>query len=78
VGKPNAINENDWGGSGSWMQNGWSSAGGYGGGGGGGGMFQNSANSFQNGGGAAEAEEGTISVGQISISANVNVSFLIQ
>jgi len=72
VGKPFSINVNDWGGSSSWSQGSW----GYGGGGGGG------ANAYQNASqdaASASGENGTtFSVGQISVSANVNVSFLIQ
>jgi uncharacterized protein YggE len=70
LGKANSVNENDWGGWSSWSRNGWGQ-----GGGGGGGMYQNGS---QNGGGATGSEEGTLSVGQISVSANVNVTFLIE
>lgn len=61
------INANDWGGS-------WSSSGSYWGGHSGRGMYQNAV---QNAGGA-EMEGGTLSAGQISISATVNVSFSIE
>jgi uncharacterized protein YggE len=75
LGKANSVSENDWGGSATWPRSGWG-AGGFGGGGGG--MYQNVMNTAQNGGGASESEGGTIAVGQISVSANVNVSFLIE
>ena len=71
LGKANSVNENDFGGWSSLSRNGW----GQGSGGGGGGMYQNAS---QNGGGTSESEEGTLSVGQISVSANVNVTFLIE
>ena len=61
------INANDWGGFLSSSGSFWRRSGG--------GMTQNS---IQNIGGAAEAAEGTLSVGQISVSASVNVSFLIE
>ncbi len=67
-GKVYSINANDWGG---W----WSSSGGYWGGRSGGGMFQNAV---QNTGGASEVVEDTLSIGQISVSSSVNVSFLIE
>jgi len=67
-GKVHSINASDWGG---W----WSGSGSYWGGRGGGGMYQNVA---QNAGGSAETTDGTLSVGQISVSASVNVSFLIE
>lgn len=79
VGKPLNISVNDWGG----YWGGW--RGGYGGFGGGGfGGFNNNAmvqNVSQNaggGGGGTEENGSTFAVGQISITANVNVSFLIQ
>jgi len=62
------INANEGGG---W----WSASGSYWGGRYGGGMFQNAV---QNVGGGSEAVEDTLSVGQISVSASVNVSFLIE
>jgi uncharacterized protein YggE len=72
VGKPYSINVNDWGGWSSWSQGAW----GYGGGGGGGAnAYQNVS---QNAGGESGENGTTFAVGQISISANVNVSFLIQ
>lgn len=67
-GKVYNINANDWGG---WL----SSSTGYWGGRYGGGTYQNAV---QNADGAAETDDGTLSVGQISISATVNVSFLIE
>ena len=67
-GKVFSINANE---SGGW----WSSTGSYWGGRYGGQMSQNAV---QNIGGAAEAGEETLSTGQISVSASVNVSFLIE
>lgn len=67
-GKVQSINASDWGG---W----WSSSGSYWGGRGGGGMYQNTV---QNAGGPAETTDGTLSIGQVSVSASVNVSFLIE
>jgi uncharacterized protein YggE len=67
-GKVYTINANDGGGWGGYY-------GGYWGGRGGGGMFQNAAQSV---GGGSDSTGDTMSVGQISISASVNVSFLIQ
>lgn len=67
-GKVYNINANDGGGS-------WSSTGSYWGGRYGMGMLQNSV---QNIGGASEASDGMLSIGQISVSASVNVSFLIE
>lgn len=67
-GKVYSITENYWGGWWSWSGSYWRSRGG-------GGMQQNVA---QNAGGASEATEGALSVGQISVSATVNVSFLIE
>lgn len=70
VGKPYSINVNDWSG---WS--GWSSQSAWGFGGGGANAMQNVSQSY----GGASSETGTaFSVGQISVSANVNVSFLIQ
>ena len=66
-GKVYAVNANEWGG---W----WSSAGGWGRGYSGG-LHQNA---MQNAGAPAETAEGTLSVGQISVSASVQVSFLIE
>ena len=66
-GKVYSINANEWGG--------WWSSGSYWGERYGGGMAQNAV---QNTGGAAEIAEGTLSLGQISVSASVNVSFLIE
>ena len=67
IGKPFSINENDWGGYRSWNGNNWQQA-----------LYQNGMNGSQNGGGGPESDEGTISVGQISVSANVSISFLIE
>jgi hypothetical protein len=67
-GKVYSLNANDWGG---W----WSPSGSYWGGRYGGGMAQNVV---QNLGGPSEAEDGTLAIGQISVSASVNVSFLIK
>ena len=67
-GKVYSISENYWGGWWSWSGSYWRSRGG-------GGMQQNVA---QNAGGASDAAEGALSVGQISVSAIVNVSFLIE
>lgn len=64
-GKVQSINENTWGG---W----WGWSGGYGWGGRGQGMMQNTV---QERAGAADSEERTLSVGQISVSATVNVTF---
>lgn len=66
-GKVSSITANDWGGS-------WSGMGGWGRHGGGG-MFQNAV---QNVSGPSEESDGTLSIGQISVSATVNVSFLIE
>lgn len=67
-GKVYNITANDWGG---W----WSSSGSYWGGRYGGGMYQNMA---QNVGGSSGTDDSTLSVGQISVSATVNVSFMIE
>jgi uncharacterized protein len=72
VGKPYDISVNDWGGWSSWYQGGW----GYGSGGGGG--ANANQNVSQNGGSGSDEGNTTLAVGQISISANVNVTFLIQ
>jgi uncharacterized protein YggE len=69
LGKADSVSENDGGGWSTWSRNTWLS-----GGGGGAGGYQNVA---QNGGGAG-SEDGTISVGQISVSSTVAVSFLIE
>jgi uncharacterized protein YggE len=70
VGKPYSINVNDWGGYSSWSRGGW----GYSGGGGQSGS-QNTAQNIASG--SAEAGE-TFAVGQISITANVTVTFYIE
>jgi uncharacterized protein YggE len=70
LGKADSVNENDFGGWSSLSRNSWGQ-----GGGGGGGMYQNAS---QNGGGGTGSDEGALSVGQISVSANVNVTFLIE
>ncbi len=67
-GKVYRINENSWGGWWSWSGNSWRSRAG-------GGMVQNSA---QVAGGGPETTDATLSIGQISVSATVNVSFLIE
>jgi hypothetical protein len=67
LGKIYNINVNDGGGWISWSGGYW----------GGGGMYQGMQNSVQNAGGDSETE-GTFAVGQISVSASVNVSYLIQ
>lgn len=68
VGKPNAISVNDSGGWSQWPQNGW----GYNGG------ANNIQNVVQNAGGSPDENGTTFAVGEISVSANVSVSFLIQ
>jgi uncharacterized protein YggE len=67
-GKVYSINANEGGG---W----WSPSGGYWGGRYGGATAQNV---IQNAGGPSEVTDGTLSIGQISVSASVNVSFLIE
>ena len=75
VGKPYTINVSDAGGWNSWSRGyAGSGFGDFGGGGGFGGRFQNAA---QNAGGTGENGP-TLAVGQISVSASVTVSFLIQ
>jgi uncharacterized protein YggE len=66
-GKVYAVNANEWGG---W----WNSGGGWGG------RYSGHAqqNAMQNAGAPAESGDGTLSVGQISVSASVQVSFLIE
>jgi uncharacterized protein len=66
-GKVYAVNANEWGG---WLSStgGWNAR--YSG------LLQQ--NAVQNAGAPAEAAEGTLSVGQISVSASVQVSFLIE
>jgi uncharacterized protein YggE len=70
VGKPYSISVNDYGGWISWSRG----NGGFGGGGGG----VASQNVSQNAGGGSGETGATFAVGQISVSASVNVSFLIQ
>ena len=70
-GKPCAISANEWGG-------GWNSSGNYWGGRGGGYGYNGSQNAVQNAGASSDSAGDTLSVGQISVSASVNVSFLIQ
>jgi uncharacterized protein YggE len=65
-GKVYSINAQDWGG--------WSSPGGWGGGYG----SAMAQNVVQSSGGGDDSTDGTLSLGQISISASVNVSFLIE
>ena len=68
-GKVHSITANDWS---AW----WGGMGGYWGrSGGGGGMYQNVV---QNTGAPSELPDGALSIGQISVSATVNVSFLIE
>jgi uncharacterized protein len=67
-GKVYNISANDWGG---W----WSPSGGYWGGRYGVNAFQNAVQSV---GGAPETDDSALSIGQISVSASVNVSFLIE
>lgn len=67
VGKPCSININDW--------SGWMPQSSWGFGGGGASAFQNVSQNY--GGGSAETGP-TFSVGQISVTANVNVSFAIE
>jgi len=68
VGKVQRISENTWGGSWSWSGGHWGSRnyGGY------------AQNVSQNAGGAAPSEDGSLSVGQISVSATVHVTFMIE
>jgi uncharacterized protein YggE len=69
LGKANSINENEGGGWMSWGSNRLQF----------GGQYQNSMmNGSQDAGLAGGSESGTISVGQISVTANVSVSFLIE
>jgi hypothetical protein len=73
VGKPYNITVNDWDGWSGWSQQ---NALGFGGGGGAGSALQNSS---QDAGGGGGGETGpTFAVGQISISATVNVIFLLR
>jgi uncharacterized protein YggE len=74
VGKPINIAVNDWGGSSSWSHGGW----GYSGGGGGGGGGQQGQNSVQDASIASGGTGATFAVGQISITASVTVTFLIE
>jgi uncharacterized protein YggE len=67
LGKIYSVNVNDGGGWISWGGGYW----------GGGGMYQGYQNSVQNAGGDSETE-GAFAIGQISVSASVNVSYLIQ
>lgn len=70
-GKPFNITANEWGGA-------WNYSGNYWGGRGGGYGFNGSQNIVQNQGAPSDSAGDTLSVGQISVSASVNVSFLIQ
>jgi uncharacterized protein YggE len=70
-GKPYNISANEWGG-------GWNSSSSYWGGRGGGYGYNGSQNAVQNAGASSDSAGDTLSVGQISVSASVNVSFLIQ
>jgi len=67
-GKVYSISANDWGG---W----WGSSAGYWGGRYGGGTFQNSMQNVER---PSELDDGSLSIGQISVSASVNASFLIK
>lgn len=67
-GKVHSINANDWGG---WSSSSTSYWGGRHGGG-----YQNVVQNT--GGGSSEVGDGTLSIGQISVSASVNVAFLIE
>jgi uncharacterized protein YggE len=78
VGKPLTVDLNDWGGWSRWNNGEWEAGGRYQGNGGGGGGYNASANNDVADGGLPESEDGTLSVGQISVSANVNVTFSIQ
>ena len=70
-GKPNTINVQDFGGYYSWAWNGWGSRGNN--------LYANNIqNAVQGGGGESEVAGETVSLGQIAVSATVNVSFLIQ
>ncbi len=71
VGKPFSINVQDTGGWTSWSPNGWGNGGGH---------FRAGLmqNSIQNAGGCSGENGPTFAVGQISVSATVNVAFLIQ
>ena len=68
-GKVYNINASEWGG---W----WSSSSSYWGGRYGGGMYQNAVQNVSSA--APESADSTLSVGQINVSATVNVSFLIE
>jgi predicted RNase H-like HicB family nuclease len=68
LGKPQSINVNDWTGWSGWSPQGW-------GGGGGGGAYQNVSQNF---GGTSGENNPTVAIGQISVSANVSVSLLIE
>jgi len=70
-GKPVSINAQEYGGYFGWPGNRW--------GGHGGGMYMNGVqNAVQNNGGGSDFPGETMSLGQISVSATVNVSFLIE
>ena len=70
-GKPISINAGEWGGWRSGSAGYWGGRGGYG--------FNNVAqNAVQDAGGPSDSPGDTLSVGQISVSATVNVAFLIQ
>jgi hypothetical protein len=68
-GSAQSVAENQWGGMWSWSSSYWGRS--YGGG-----MMQNSMNSIQDAG--AGGVDGGLAAGQISISAMVNVSFLLE
>lgn len=69
-GKVQQISENTWGGSWGWSGGGW--------GGRGGGFQMQNLNAAANAGGQGESVDGTLALGQIGVSATVNVSFLIE
>jgi uncharacterized protein YggE len=71
LGKANNISENDFGGWNRWsIGNGWGQSGG--------GMYQNSIMNAAQDAGEAGSESSATSIGEISVSASVNVSFLIE
>jgi len=70
-GKPCSVNANEWGGWWNWQQNGWGNQGFN--------SYQNAVqNAAQSNGGSPDSAAETLSIGQISVSASVNVSFLIR
>ena len=69
-GKVISINENYWGGWWSGSGSGWGSQGGM--------QYQNAVQNSMQSGSGGESEEGSLSVGQISVAATVNASFAIE